>query len=148
MKPVIHGLLVALRLAFGALFVFSGLNDLLHFWQPPAPVTPQSQVFMQGLAGSGYIFPTLGVVYLSSGLFLLANRFAALALVMLAAPVVVIFGYHAVMEGHLLGPGLVVLLIYLVLAWQQRATLAVLLRASSPVAADARNGLPVRDRSA
>ena len=37
MKPVIHWLLVALRLIFGAWFVFAGLNDLLHFWQPPAP---------------------------------------------------------------------------------------------------------------
>jgi uncharacterized membrane protein YphA (DoxX/SURF4 family) len=131
MKPVIHGLLVALRLVFGAWFVFAGLNDLLHFWQPPAPATPQSQVFMQGLAGSGYIFPALAVVYTLSGLFLLANRFVALALVMLAAPIVVIFGYHAVMEGRPLGPGLIVLLAYLILAWQQRATLAVLLRPSS-----------------
>ena len=128
MKAFFHGLLFALRLIFGALFVFAGLNDLLHFWQPPAPVTPQSQAFMQGLAGSGYIFPVLGVLYTVSGLFLLANRFAALALVMLAAPIVVIFGYHAVMEGHLLGPGFVVLLVYLALVWQQRATLGVLLR--------------------
>jgi hypothetical protein len=135
MKPVFHWLLIALRLIFGAWFVFAGLNDLLHFWQPPAPVTPQSQALMQGLAGSGYIFPALGVVYTLSGLFLLANRFVALALVMLAAPVVVIFGYHAVMEDHLLGPGLAVLLIYLVLAWQQRATLGVLLRPRMPVTA-------------
>lgn len=128
MKSVIHWLLIALRLIFGAWFVFAGLNDVLHFWQPPAPATPRSQLFMQGLAGSGYIFPVLGVVYTLSGLFLLTNRFVALALVMLAAPVVVIFGYHAAMEDHLLGPGLAVLLIYLVLAWQQRATLGALLQ--------------------
>lgn len=103
MKPVFHWLLITLRLIFGAWFVFAGLNDLLHFWQPPAPVTPQSQVFMQGLAGSGYIFPALDVVYTVSGLFLLTHRCVALALAMLAAPVVVIFGYHAVMEDHLLG---------------------------------------------
>lgn len=133
MKTFFRWLLVALRLVFGAWFVFAGLNDLLHFWQPPAPMTPQSQVFMQGLAGSGYILPALGIVYTVSGLFLLANRFVALALVMLAAPVVVIFGYHAVMEDHLLGPGLAVLLVYLILAWQQRATFSVLLRPSTPI---------------
>lgn len=133
MNAFFHWLLFALRLTFGAWFVFAGLNDLLHFWQPPAPMTPQSQVFMQGLAGSGYIFPTLGVVYTVSGLCLLANRFVALALVMLAAPVVVIFGYHALMEDHLMGPGLAVLLVYLALAWQQRATLAILLQPSSPI---------------
>ena len=71
---------------------------------------------MQGLAGSGYIFPALGVVYTTSGLFLLTRRFVALALAMLTSLVAVIFGYHAVMEDHLLGPGLAVLPIYLVLA--------------------------------
>ncbi|HET6553993.1 MAG TPA: hypothetical protein VFG49_10700 [Dyella sp.] len=135
MKSVAFWLSFLLRIAFGALFVFSGINDLLHFWQPPAPATPQSQVFMQGLAGSGYVFPVLGVVYTVSGLCLLANRFVALALLMLAAPIVVIFGYHVVMEHHV-GPGVTVLIAYLILAWQQRATLAILLRPSAPVAAN------------
>ncbi|WP_049622414.1 DoxX family membrane protein [Frateuria defendens] len=123
-----HGLLFALRLAFGAWFVFAGLNDLLHFWTPPAPSTPQSQIFMTGLAGSGFVFPVLGVVYLACGLAVLCNRYVALALVVLAAPTVVIVGYHAVMERHLLSPGLVLLAVHLLLAWQQRATLAALLR--------------------
>lgn len=87
---------------------------------------------MQGLAGSGYIFPSLGVVCTVSGLFLLTHRCVALALVMLPAPVVV-FGYRAVMEDHLSGPGFAAQLIYFVLAWQQRATLAALLQPSTPI---------------
>lgn len=127
MKTLYSWLMVLLRLIFGGWFVFAGLNDLLHFWQPPAPITAQSQIFMQGLVGSEFILPVLGVIYLLCGLAVLANRFVPLALVMLAAPTVVIVGYHAVMEHHLLGPGLILLIVYLLLAWQQRDTLSVLL---------------------
>ncbi|WP_109125595.1 hypothetical protein [Dyella sp. C11] len=136
MKTPLIWLFAALRIAFGALFVFAGLNDLLHFWQPPAPTTSQSQLFLDGLVASGCIFPVLGVVFTISGLFLLANRFVALGLVMLAAPVVVIFSYHAVMEHHLAGPGLALLIVHLILSWQQRATFAVLLRPTPAPAVD------------
>lgn len=140
MQAMFNGLMVVLRLVFGAWFVFSGLNDLLHFWQPPAPTTPQAQAFMEGLVASGYVFPVLGVVYLACGIAVLTNRFVALALVMLAAPTVVIFGYHAVMEHHLLSPGLVLLAVHLLLAWQQRETLGVLLNARPLSARDVQSG--------
>jgi uncharacterized membrane protein YphA (DoxX/SURF4 family) len=136
MKTTAHWLLIALRLAFGALFAFAGSNDLLHFWQPPAPTTAASQAFMEGLHASGYIMPVLGVVFLASGLCLLFNRFVALALVVLAAPVVVIFGYHTVMEGHPLGLGLVLVMAHLILSWQQRATLSVLLQLRATTTAE------------
>lgn len=140
MQAIFYWLMVVLRLAFGALFVFSGLNDLLHFWQPPAPATPASLAFMQGLVASGYVIPVLGVVYLASGIALLINRYVALALVMLAGPTVVIFGYHAVMEHHPLGPGLALLVVHLLLAWQQRETLGALLRAKPVGASDPQSG--------
>lgn len=132
MKTLLHWLSIALRLAFGALFVFSGLNDLLHFWQPPAPTTTSSQLFLQGLGASGFVMPMLGVIYIASGLCLLANRYVALALIVLSAPVVVIFCYHALSEAKPLGPGLLVLAVHLILSWQQRATFAPLLQASTP----------------
>lgn len=124
--PVFQWPLIVLRVAFGALFALSGLNDLFHFWQPPAPTTPQSQIFMQSLQGSGHLLPLQGTVYTLSGLTLIANRFVPLALVVLAAPTAIIVGYHAVMEHHPLGPSLIVLAAHLMLAWQQRKTLAVL----------------------
>lgn len=129
MPKILSPLLTVLRFALGALFLFSGLNDLLHFWQPPAPTTPQAEAFMHGLAASGFMLPLQGVVFAASGLALLAGRYVALALAALAAPVVVIFGYHAVMQGHWASPGLVVLAVYLALVWQHRATFGVLCRA-------------------
>lgn len=138
MTTFLTWLLIALRLAFGALFVFSGVNDFLHVWQPPAPTTPSAQLFMQGLGASGFVMPVLGVVFTVSGLCLLANRFVALALLMLAAPVVVIVGYHAVCEGHPLSLGLLVLVVHLVLSWQQRDAFAALLRPNGPRATPAK----------
>jgi uncharacterized membrane protein YphA (DoxX/SURF4 family) len=128
MPKVLSPLLIVLRLALGALFLFSGLNDLLHFWQPPAPTTPEAEAFMHGLVASGFMLPLQGVVFAASGLALLSGRYVALALAALAAPVVVIFGYHAFMQGHWASPGLAVLAVYLVLVWQQRTTLGVLFR--------------------
>lgn len=111
----------ALRTVFGAFFVFSGLNHIFGFWQPPAPHTSAGRAFVAGMDASGFIMPLLGVLFTYAGVALLAHRMAALALLMLAAPVVVIFGYHFVTEGELFGPHVFVLGIYLWLAWEERA---------------------------
>jgi len=126
--------IAVLRVAFGALFAFSGANDLLHFWQPPAPSTVASQAFIGGLAASGFILPILGVVFLISGIALILNRCTAAALVALAAPVVAIFGYHAFAEGHAFSIGTIVLAVYLLLIWESRAQWLGLFASRAPVA--------------
>ncbi|WP_448096993.1 hypothetical protein [Luteibacter yeojuensis] len=110
----------ALRTAFGALFTFSGLNHIFAFWQPPAPHTSGGRAFMAGLEASGFVMPLLGVLFVYAGVALMAARLVPLALLLLAAPVVAIFGYHFVTEGHALGPHVLVLAVYLLLAWQER----------------------------
>ena len=129
-----------LRTVFGAFFVFSGLNHIFAFWQPPAPHIAAARAFIAGLDGSGFIMPLLGVLFTYAGVALIAHRMAALALLLLAAPVVVIFGYHFVTEGEAFGPHVFVLGIYLWLAWEERATWATLF------AADAHNH-PKRGRT-
>ncbi|MGE7139087.1 hypothetical protein ACQKIE_15790 [Luteibacter sp. NPDC031894] len=109
-----------LRTAFGAFFTFSGLNHIFGFWQPPAPHTAAGRAFMAGLEASGFVMPLIGVVFVYAGVALMAARLVPLALLLLAAPVVVIFGYHFVTEGHTIGPHLAVLAIYLLLAWDER----------------------------
>ncbi|HXO99660.1 MAG TPA: hypothetical protein VN813_04115 [Luteibacter sp.] len=117
----IHRYSVAvLRTVFGAFFTFSGLNHIFAFWQPPAPHTTAGRAFIAGLEASGFVMPLIGVIFVYAGVALMAARLVPLALLMLAAPVVVIFGYHFVTEGHTLGPHLLVLAIYLLLAWQER----------------------------
>lgn len=109
-----------LRTVFGAFFTFSGLNHIFAFWQPPAPHTAAGRAFIAGLEASGFVMPLIGVVFVYAGVALIAARLVPLALLLLAAPVVAIFGYHFVTEGHTLGPHLLVLAIYLLLAWQER----------------------------
>lgn len=117
----IHRYSVAvLRTVFGAFFTFSGLNHIFAFWQPPAPHTTAGRAFIAGLEASGFVMPLIGVIFVYAGVALMAARLVPLALLMLAAPVVVIFGYHFVTEGHTLGPHLLVLSIYLLLAWEER----------------------------
>jgi uncharacterized membrane protein YphA (DoxX/SURF4 family) len=125
--------ITVLRVAFGALFAFSGANDLLHFWQPPVPTTTASQAFIGGLAASGFILPVLGVVFLLAGVALILNRCSAAALVALAAPVVAIFGYHAFAEGHVFSIGTIVLAAYLLLIWDSRTQWRGLFATRAPV---------------
>lgn len=122
-----------LRTAFGAFFTFSGLNHIFAFWQPPAPTTHAGQAFLAGLEASGFVMPLIGVIFVYAGVALMTARLVPLALLLLAAPVVAIFGYHFVSEGHLLGPHVVVLAVYLLLAWDQRRTWRLLF--ASPRAA-------------
>lgn len=111
---------VVLRTIFGAFFTFSGLNHIFAFWQPPAPHTAAGRAFIAGLEASGFVMPLIGVVFVYAGVALMAARLVPLALLLLAAPVVVIFGYHFVTEGQAFGPHVLVLAIYLLLAWQER----------------------------
>jgi len=115
-----------LRTLFGALFAFSGFNHFAHVWQPPAPVAEAARLFLQGLGASGFVMPVIGAIFLVAGLLLLANRCVPFALLLLAAPVVAIFGYHAVSEREGFGIHWIVLAVYLVLAWERRAAFAPL----------------------
>jgi hypothetical protein len=121
----------ALRTLFGAFFVFSGLNHIFAFWQPPAPHTSAGHAFLAGIGASGFIVPLLGVLFTYAGVALMARRMVALALLLLAAPIVVIFGYHFVTEGESFGIHWVLMAIYLWLAWEQRATWAALFAADA-----------------
>lgn len=118
-----------LRTLFGLLFIFAGLNHIFGFWEPPAPHTNAGRAFIASLGASGFIMPLLGVLFTYAGVALIAHRMTALALLLLAAPVVVIFGFHFVTEGEAFGPHIFVLAIYLWLAWEERAAWSALFAA-------------------
>lgn len=132
MHRLAHVSLILLRVAFGALFVHSGLNHLLHFWQPPAPTTEAARIFLVGLDASGFTWPLLGVVFVLAGAALILQRQRVPALLALAVPVLYIFGYHAWLEHAPMSIGTVVVAAYLLLAWTERDSLRTLLRARPP----------------
>lgn len=82
------------RLLLGLSMLIFGANKFLNFM--PAPELPESAgAFMGALAGSGYIFPTLGVVYLVAGLLLMLNKWVPFALVLLVPVSFNIVAFHA-----------------------------------------------------
>jgi hypothetical protein len=77
----------------GLIFLVSGLNGFLHFMPTPSYRPPATE-FLQALADTGYFVPVLKVVETAGGALLLARRFSALALVLLAPVVVQILLFH------------------------------------------------------
>lgn len=81
------------RYLLGLAMLVFGANKFLNFM--PAPELPEAAgAFMGALAGSGYIFPALGVVYLLAGLLLVINKAVPLALVMLVPVSFNIVAFH------------------------------------------------------
>lgn len=76
----------------GLVFLASGVAALLG--RTPPPSTAGAAVMMKGLAASGYFVPLLAGVQVAAGAMLLARRFVALTLVVLAPVVVEIVAYR------------------------------------------------------
>ena len=124
------------RILLGLAFAVFGLNFYLHFLPQPAP-PPEAGAFL-GALFAGKIFAIIKPIEIAAGVGLLANRFVALALAVLAPIEVGILAFHGVFEpsGLPLIAVLVALTVYL--AWAYRAAFAPMLRARiEPGTADA-----------
>jgi len=111
----------AVRILFGALFAFSGFTGLFGLGSQSMEGMPAEAVaFATALGESGFIMPVSKAVELVAGIMLLANRFAPLALALLAPLVVGIFGFHLLLapEGFIMGAVLALAEVYL--AWAYR----------------------------
>jgi putative oxidoreductase len=107
------------RILLGLVFVFFGLNGLYPFL--PNPGLPP------GLAGQfiGVFFASHWVYVIASlqvigGLLVLINRYAVLGLTILAPIIFNILTFHILMQPAGIGPGLVVTVLWLFLAWRYR----------------------------
>ena len=81
------------RYLLGLAMLIFGANKFFHFM--PAPeLSGEAASFMGALAGSGYIFPTLGVIYILAGLLLVFNKAVPFALVILVPVSFNIVAFH------------------------------------------------------
>jgi len=81
------------RYLLGLAMLVFGANKFFNFM--PAPeLTGDAASFMGALAGSGYIFPTLGVVYILAGLLLVLNKAVPFALTILVPVSFNIVAFH------------------------------------------------------
>jgi uncharacterized membrane protein YphA (DoxX/SURF4 family) len=118
----------ATRALLGLIFFVFGLNGFLQFLpQPPPPAN--ALAFMGALAATGYMFPLIKGVEVVGGAMLLSNRFAPLALALLAPNVVNIVLFHAVLAPGGLPVALFVLALEVYTAWTYRDAYAPMLRA-------------------
>jgi putative oxidoreductase len=114
------------RILMGAIFLVFGLNGFLHFIPAP-PLPGLAGEFIHALSASGYVYLVSGVQVIA-GFLLLANQFVPLALVLLGPMIVNIIVFHLTMQPSGLPPGLVVLVLWLILAYRCRALFLPFLR--------------------
>ena len=81
------------RYLLGIAMLVFGANKFFHF-MPSPELSAEAGAFMGALAGSGYIFETLGVVYLIIGICLVLNKAVPFALAMLVPISINIVAFH------------------------------------------------------
>lgn len=122
-------LTVAVRVLFGALFAFSGFTGLFNLGPQSMEGMPAEAVaFATALGESGFIMPVTKAVELVAGIMLLANRFAPLALALLAPLVIGIFGFHTLLAPSGAAMAIVLAVAEIYLAWAYRESFKPMLR--------------------
>jgi len=116
------------RILLGLMFLVFGLNGFLNFMPPPKDMPPEIMNVMGGMVKGGWMTVVSGAEVLVAVL-LLTNRFVPLALALLAPIVVGIITFHVAMAPATIGPGIVVLVMELYLAWAYRGAFRSMLRA-------------------
>lgn len=101
------------RILVGVIFVFFGLNGLLHFFNPELPAGDALTWF--GIMAGHHWMNFVAVVQLVGGILLLVGRFVPLGLTLLAPVIVNILLYHALLWPHGYALALVALLLELFL---------------------------------
>ncbi|MFD2566928.1 DoxX protein [Pseudotenacibaculum haliotis] len=81
------------RYLLGLAMLVFGANKFFHF-MPNPELSETAGAFMGALGGSGYIFPTLGVIYILAGLLLVINKAVPFALILLVPVSFNIVAFH------------------------------------------------------
>ena len=118
------------RILLGLMFLVFGLNGFLNFMPAPKDMPQEIMNVVGALMKAGYMTVVSGAEVLVAAM-LLANRFVPLSLALLAPIVVGILTFHIAMAPATIGPGIVVLLMELYLAWAYRGAFRSMLAAKA-----------------
>ena len=119
-----------IRLLLGLAFCTFGLNGFMHFIKAPAPTGLAGQ-FANAMNSSSFYVLSFAVQLLA-GLLLLLNRFVPFAVVLLGATIANILMFHIAMQPEGIVPGLVLLVLWCVVAYQNRSQLRFLFSSTAP----------------
>lgn len=111
------------RILLGLMFFVFGLNGFLNFMPAPKDI----MTVMGAMVNAGYM-TVVSAAEVIVAVMLLANRFVPLALALLAPIVVGIITFHVAMAPQTIGPGIVVMVMELYLAWAYRSAFRPMLR--------------------
>ena len=121
-KPFARYAAATARILLGLVFFVSGLNGFFNFIPPPStPMPDRAMAFIGAIMGAGYMLPLLAGTQALAGAMLLANRFVALALVLLAPVIVNIVAFHVFLAPGGRAIAFAVLALEVFLAWVHRA---------------------------
>jgi uncharacterized membrane protein YphA (DoxX/SURF4 family) len=116
------------RILLGLMFLAFGLDGFFNFIPKPKEMPADMMMVNAGLKKGGYMTVVAATEILVAVLFLV-NRFVPLALALLAPIVVGILTFHIAIAPATIGPGIVVLLLELYLAWSYRSAFRPMLAA-------------------
>ena len=118
------------RILLGLMMLIFGLNKFLNFM--PMPELPaDAGEFMGALGKSGYIFPIVAIVEITTGILLLANKFKALALVVLFPVMLNAFLFHAFLDLPGIGAAALAITLNVFLMFTEKQSYAGILKAKS-----------------
>ena len=107
------------RMLLGLMFLVFGLNGFLNFMPAPKDM-PQDIMTVSGALMKGGYITVVSATEVIVAVMLLTNLFVPLALALLAPIIVGILTFHVALAPATIGPGIVVLLMELYLAWAYR----------------------------
>ena len=114
---------IVCRLFLGFAFVVFGLNGFLNFIpQPPNPPGLMTEFNKVMLESHYLVFPF--ALQLVSGILFLVGQYVPLALVLIGPVIVNILMYHALLAPATIAPGLVVAILWFIVAYAYRDALA------------------------
>ena len=114
------------RILLGLLFAVFGLNGFLHFIPMPPPQGVAGQ-YMGALFASGYLVPIFAL-QLFAGVLLLANRYVALGLAVLAPIIFNITLYHVLMDPKGLAGAVIAIALWSAVFYRERAVFSAFLQ--------------------
>ena len=118
------------RILLGLIFLTFGLNGFLHFIPQPPPTPGLMKDYFTVMVMSHYMVLPF-TLQLVGGVLLLINRYVPLALVLLAPVIVNILMFHVLMAPAGIVPGIVVTILWLVVAYRVRSAFAGLFQQRS-----------------
>ena len=115
------------RYLLGLVFTVFGSNGFL-FFIPPQPMPPLAMQFFGALIQSHYSIAIFAIQLIGGLLLLATSRYVPLALTLLAPVIVNIVLFHATMAPSGLPVAMVVVILWLILAYRVRSAFAPILQ--------------------